>query len=99
SSALGAVAFAWDVSKAVEEPVAAIVPGFGLADVLPQALGGWFGFGVHDALQSATQQFLATFAPSLASIGKELALSTKSRPMAPSRGAEFSTRSAASDDR
>jgi hypothetical protein len=37
SSAFGSVAFAWDVSKALGEPVAAIVPGYGLADVVPQA--------------------------------------------------------------
>ena len=59
SSAYGAVAFAWNVSTALGEPVAAVVPGYGLADVVPQALGGWFGFGVYDALQRATQNFLA----------------------------------------
>src|SRR3984957_9234814 len=79
SSAYGAVAFAWDVSTAIGEPVAAVVPGYGLADVVPQALGGWFGFGLYDAMQSATQQVLASFAPSLAMMGKELALSTPGR--------------------
>src|SRR4051812_48227644 len=33
SSAFGAVAFAWDISAALGEPVAAVVPGYGLADV------------------------------------------------------------------
>src|SRR5271165_3765851 len=33
SSALGSAAFAWNVSEALHKPVAAIVPGFGLADV------------------------------------------------------------------
>ena len=70
SSAYGAVAFAWDISTALGELVAAVVPGYGLADVVPQALGGWFGFEVYDALQTATQSFLARFAPSLALIGK-----------------------------
>jgi hypothetical protein len=37
SSAFGSVAFAWDVSQAFGEPVAAIVPGYGLADIVPQA--------------------------------------------------------------
>jgi hypothetical protein len=76
SSAFGSVAFAWDVSTALGEPVAAIVPGYGLADVVPQALGGWFGFEMYDAVQSATQEFLANFAPTLAMIGRDLARST-----------------------
>lgn len=98
SSAYGAVAFAWDVSAAIGEPVAAVVPGYGLADVLPQALGGWFGFGVYDALQSATQRFLATFAPTLAMMGKELALSTPGRVPSPTGAPVFRHGSAASDD-
>jgi hypothetical protein len=98
SSAYGAVAFAWDVSTAIGEPVAAVVPGYGLADVVPQALGGWFGFGMYDALQSATQQFLANFAPTLAMMGKELALSTPGRVPAATGAPVFRHGSAASDD-
>ena len=98
SSAYGAVAFAWDVSTAIGEPVAAVVPGYGLADVVPQALGGWFGFGVYDALQSATQDFLASFAPTLAMMGKELALSTPRRVQAETGAPVFRHGSAASDD-
>jgi hypothetical protein len=98
SSAYGAVAFAWDVSAAIGEPVAAVVPGYGLADVVPQALGGWFGFGMYDALQSATQHFLATFAPTLAMMGKELALSTPGRVPAQTGAPVFRHGSAASDD-
>jgi len=98
SSAYGAVAFAWDVSAALGEPVAAIVPGYGLADVVPQALGGWFGFEMHDALQTATQNFLAAFAPSLAVIGKDLARSTPGREPAPTGAPVFRHGSAASDD-
>ncbi len=37
SSALGSAAFGWNVSEAVRKPVAAIVPGYELADLLPQA--------------------------------------------------------------
>jgi hypothetical protein len=98
SSAYGAVAFAWDVSKAIGEPVAAVVPGYGLADVVPQALGGWFGFGMYDAMQSATQNFLATFAPTLAMMGKELAHSTRGRKPAATGAPVFRHGSAASDD-
>jgi hypothetical protein len=98
SSAYGAVAFAWDVSAALGEPVAAIVPGYGLADVVPQALGGWFGFEMYGVLQTATQNFLALVAPSLAIIGKDLARTTPGRPTAPTGAPVFLHGSAASDD-
>ena len=98
SSAYGAVAFGWDVSTAIGEPVAAVVPGYGLADLVPQALGGWFGFGVYDAMQSATQDWLASFAPTLAMMGKELARSTPGRLPAATGAPVFRHGSAASDE-
>ena len=98
SSAFGSVALAWDVSEALGEPVAAIVPGYGLADVVPQALGGWFGFEMYDVVQSATQEFLANFAPTLAMMGKDLARSTPGRETAPTGAPVFRHGSAASDD-
>jgi hypothetical protein len=98
SSAFGSVAFAWDVSTALGEPVAAVVPGYGLADVVPQALGGWFGFEMYDAMQNATQEFLANFAPTLAIMGKDLARSTPGRETAPTGAPVFRRGSAASDD-
>lgn len=98
SSAFGSVALAWDVSEALGEPVAAIVPGYGLADVVPQALGGWFGFEMYDVVQSATQEFLANFAPTLAMMGKDLARSTPGRETAPTGAPVFRYGSAASDD-
>jgi hypothetical protein len=72
SSALGSAAFAWNISESLREPVAAIVPGYGLADIIPQALGGWFGFGVHDFLRRASQQILARTALQLAKVGRHL---------------------------
>jgi len=98
SSAYGSVAFAWDASIALGEPIAAIVPGYGLADVLPQALGGWLGFELYDALQSATQDILANFAPTLAMMGRDLARSTPGRATAPTGAPVFRYGSAASDD-
>jgi hypothetical protein len=98
SSAFGSVAFAWDISAALGEPVAAVVPGYGLADVVPQALGGWFGFEMYDVLQTATQEWLAHVAPRLARIGKDLALSTPGRQLAPTGAPVFRQGSAASDD-
>jgi len=78
SSALGSAALAWDISRALEKPVLAIVPGYGVADVILQGLGGWFAFGLHDFLSSKTliQTGLATTAPETARIGRELAAST-----------------------
>src|SRR6478752_5916876 len=62
SSALGSAALAWDISVALEKPVLAIVPGYGVADVVLQGLGGWLAFGLHDFLSSKTliQTGLAT---------------------------------------
>jgi hypothetical protein len=74
SSALGSAALAWDISLALEKPVLAIVPGYGVADVMLQALGGWFGFGLYDYLdaKSHIQNGLASAAPQAAAIGRRL---------------------------
>jgi hypothetical protein len=82
SSALGSVALAWDISKARDCTVLAIVPGYGVADALMQGLGGWFGFGVHDALgtKSHIQNMLALAAPQLAWLGRELVASIPGGP-------------------
>jgi len=78
SSALGSAALAWDISLALKKPVLAIVPGYGMADVILQALGGWFGFGLYDFLhaKSLFQNSLANVAPQAASIGRQLSAST-----------------------
>ncbi|MFK0162383.1 hypothetical protein [Rhizobium sp. NPDC090279] len=44
-SALGAAAFARNVADAVDGPVAVVVSGYGIADVITEALGGLFFFG------------------------------------------------------
>jgi hypothetical protein len=72
SSALGSVAMAWNVSETLRRPVAAIVPGYGLADIVPQALGGWFGFGVHDFVTRVSQQLVSDFVPQWATVGHHL---------------------------
>ena len=74
SSALGSVAFAWNISSALGEPVAAIVPGYGVADVVAQALGGWFGFGFQSWLKQSAQRMLAATSPETARIGRALML-------------------------
>lgn len=51
SSALGAAAFARNVADALGKPVVAVVSGYGLADVLTEALGGFFLFGGLNSLR------------------------------------------------
>ena len=77
SSALGSAAMAWDISTALERPVLAIVPGYGVADLVLQGLGGWFGFGLFDYLQSKSriQATLARLAPDAAKVGRRLSAS------------------------
>jgi hypothetical protein len=77
SSALGSAALAWDISKALNHPVLAIVPGYGVADVVIQGLGGYFGFGLYDFLsaKSVTQNALAKVVPKMAAIGRKLCAS------------------------
>jgi len=74
SSAYGSAAFGWQISRRIGRPVLAIVPGYGLADITQQALGGWFAFGLHDVLRtkSVVQDFLAVVAPQVAGIGRSL---------------------------
>ena len=60
----------------------AIVPGYGVADVVLQALGGWFAFGLHDFLgsKSLIQASLAMAAPQTARIGRQLSASIPNEP-------------------
>jgi hypothetical protein len=93
SSALGSAALAWNISLALEKSVLAIVPGYGMADVILQVLGGWLGFGLYDYLhaKSLVQNSLANAAPQTASIGRQLSASTRSLwPGALREGSEYS---------
>lgn len=45
SSDVGAAAFARTLANYYQEPVGAIVAGYGVADILQEALGGWFVLG------------------------------------------------------
>ena len=51
SSALGTAALARDVADHLRQPVAGIVSGLGMSDVLSEALGGWFVLGARNALR------------------------------------------------
>lgn len=51
SSALGSAALARNVADAMQAPVAAVVSGYGLADVAAEALGGFFWFGAVNSVR------------------------------------------------
>ena len=57
SSALGSAAFARNVADAIGGPVAAVVSGYGLADLATEALGGFFWFGALNQLRHSFEQF------------------------------------------
>jgi hypothetical protein len=82
SSALGSAALAWNVSVALKKPVLAIVPGYGVADMVLQGMGGWFGFGLFDYLsaKSVAQNAIANVAPNVAKIGRQLSASVPDAP-------------------
>lgn len=100
SSALGSVALAWDISRARNSTVLAIVPGYGVADAILQGLGGWFGFGLHDALgtKSHIQDALALFMPKLAWVGRELVASAPGAAHSTVTGAPVFRRGCGSSD-
>jgi hypothetical protein len=56
SSALGSAAFARNVADAFDQPVAAVVSGYGLADLVTEAAGGWFWFGTLNRLRHQFEQ-------------------------------------------
>jgi hypothetical protein len=51
SSALGTASLCRDAANYLGRPVAGIVSGLGLSDVMTEALGGWFVFGLRNALR------------------------------------------------
>jgi hypothetical protein len=51
SSALGTAALARNVADSINRPVAGIVSGFGLADMVSEALGGWFVLGCKNTIR------------------------------------------------
>lgn len=60
SSDLGAAALARTVANHYGQPVGAIVAGYGIADLLGESLGGWFGLGAANRLM---QVFHASSVP------------------------------------
>jgi hypothetical protein len=58
SSALGTAALARNIADALDTDVAGIITGYGLSDVMTEALGGWFAFGAADRIRYAMEKFL-----------------------------------------
>jgi len=56
SSELGTAAFARNVADAFGEPVAALVSGYGLADMFTEAAGGWYWFGALNRMRHMFEQ-------------------------------------------
>ncbi|NML31991.1 hypothetical protein [Paraburkholderia antibiotica] len=99
SSALGSAALAWNASTALGKPVAAIVPGYGLADVVQQALGGWFGFEMYSYwIKQPVQEWLAQIAPGAASVGRRLLATTPGHAKAPGTQVPVFRRGSGSSD-
>jgi hypothetical protein len=58
STAIGTAALARNVADALERPVGGIVSGYGLSDVLSEALSGFFVFGAKNALRQTFARVL-----------------------------------------
>lgn len=56
SSAVGTAAFAKNVAEAVGAPVAGVVSGYGMKDLLWEALGGWFWFRTLNQLRHGADE-------------------------------------------
>jgi len=97
SSALGSAAFAWNASMALGQRVAAIVPGYGVADVIYQGLGGWYGFGVEGWLEGLMHKMVAVASPAAARVGQGLLQTLPGRAQSQDSGQDFLTGNPASD--
>lgn len=61
SSAIGTAALARSVADHRGHPVAGIVSGLGMADVLSEALGGWFILGAHNTMRDSYAKLFDAF--------------------------------------
>ena len=60
SSAVGTAAFARNIAKALDAPVAAVVSGYGMKDLLSEAMGGWFWFRSLNRLRREAEDLLTS---------------------------------------
>lgn len=66
SSDVGAAAFARTLADHYQEPVGAIVAGYGVSDLLSEALGGWFVLGTANRVLKLYQDALQSHQPTTA---------------------------------
>ncbi|WP_136416428.1 hypothetical protein [Herbaspirillum sp. ST 5-3] len=59
STAIAAAALARNVADFLNQPVAGVVPGYGAADFLADACGGWFVLGTNNAVLDIAEQVRA----------------------------------------
>lgn len=59
SSDVGAASLARTRANQLGKPVGAIVAGYGMADILQEALGGWFFFGAANRMQAFVDRYSA----------------------------------------
>jgi len=60
SSDLGAAALARNLADHYQEPVGAIVAGYGFADLMKEGLGGWYYLGTHNRLMHRLNEWQAS---------------------------------------
>ena len=63
SSALGTAALARSIADALDADVAGIVTGYGMSDMMSEALGGWFAFGAADRIRHTMERAFARMRP------------------------------------
>src|SRR5262249_7883047 len=56
-STLGTAALARNVADALGIDVAGIITGYGVSDVMTEALGGWVAFGAPDRIRHTIEKF------------------------------------------
>jgi hypothetical protein len=61
STAIGTAALARNVADYLGRPVAGIVSGYGLADVVAEACSGWFVFGARNVLREVVARLLDAY--------------------------------------
>lgn len=61
SSALGTAALARDVANATGRPVIGLVTGYGMANLLSEALGGFFCFHLHNVMNRAVDAWVTLY--------------------------------------
>lgn len=63
SSPLGAAALARQVADTINRPVVGIIAGYGAADLMSEALGGWLNFGLRNRAQAIVAAWRRQFSP------------------------------------